>query len=370
MVFASFVEGAGFDVVGITIRPVYFAAVFVVLLLFRARESTTEESRSLLRAGLGASVAIALLAIVPAGLHQDLARVAIPGLLVVNIWLAVAVAVSVLRLDGQVAFIELALAAALLVPFLQTLLVIAGVVPPYEDARLLNLGRAPGTFEEATWIGAVAAVVLGWAAVRRSWWLSALAALVLILSASRAAIIAGAIGLTSVILPRRPATLVALLVLLVTSILFTPLSMLTLQPSQDNSSLDSRVLDQRTILDTLSVQEWIAGGDELRIYDHERRRAIPTTSNNVYVDMVWKEGIFGLAILAVVGVLVGYFFPRSLSLPVPPYLHPSMLIVMYCLGLLFFANNALLRSWFWVLLGVGLGYFRYTDAAVEGATTE
>lgn len=340
------------DLFGATVRPVHFVAGVSLLALipFRRRQALS----GAVKAVTVFTVSVAVLSIAPLATHQDAGRVFLPGLIVLNAWLCVIAIELTNRQSGDLVAIEAAFLAIMVVPLVQAAAVIIGANEPFHGAGMLPFSRTPGTFEEATWLGSVAALVLGYAVERRHTALFLVSSLGILIAASRASIVIGAGVVAMRVIRLASIRRMALVGALIVGWTFTPISHALLFPSADYSSLDSRILDQRTTVETLSGEEWLLGGEDLRIVDENRSRVLPATSNNVFIDMIWKQGIIGIAVLACVYAFLIVMLPRAIGVRDRLWNSPAMLMATYGTMVLWVVNNSMLRPWFWILAGVAL----------------
>ncbi len=372
LVVASCLEIVHLDLLGVTIRPVHLVALgWVAYRILRSRGGLRSHD-PIYRVALGSAGIIGLLSVPPLVAHHDMARVLLPSLVLVNMCLLV-VAFDVFRSAGDLApaALSTSLAIIIIVPLVQGVLAATGLISTFANREFSPIGRPPGLFEEGTWMAIVAGYAAVWGLGRRNVGLVLVALIVSLLAASRTALLALAAAISTLVPPPAHGRQVARLAvggLFAFSLLLTPLSLGLLSPRSTTSSLDTRVMDQRLILDSMSDSAWLFGGNDLRLHDAIRDRDLPATSNNAYVDFFWKQGVFGLAVALVVMLLLIVALPQSVGLPWQPWRHPPPQVFIGLVVAMASANNALLRPWLWVFEGVTLAFFAYgatTSARVE-----
>ena len=354
LVVASCLEIAYVDVGPLTLRPVHFIAGPLILVHASRRIGPVSK---MVRSASKTIGFIALLAIVPFLAHSDAPRILQPGLLVTNVVLMATAFVTYRASDPLKANrgVGLALFVVVAVPFVQSALVAGGALPTFADGRVFGIGREPGIFEEANWSGAVAGFAFFWGAKIGSRALAAKSLVVAILSASRTVVASLLVAGARLVLPGLSRTALAGLVFgafVLGTVAFTPVSTALLSPTYDETTLDSRLLDQNFTLASLTGVDWAVGSGQLELYDYYRDRLLPATANNAYVDFIWKQGLFGLGTLAVLMVSFLASWPRAAEIGVPPWRASPEVLFILLIVLFSFANSALLRPWLYVLAGL------------------
>lgn len=354
-----------------TLRPIHIVGVLVLAGLVIRR--TSPPSRIYPHIGVGAT-AIVGLSLAPLAVHLDWDRVLFPGLLIVNLLIAGTAEWSArsTREPARSSVIAWTLAVVMLVSVLQAVVAAIGIIEPFRDARFFGVGRAPGTFEEATWAGAWSAVAAVWAYSSGRRWLLGLAIIALALSSSRSAIVVAMVPILVDQLRlrcarqstvRAPAAIY--LAILAIALAWTPITLLQPRPAGDSSSIDSRILDEHAILARQTGAQILVGADSIHVFDASRNRRIPATSNNVAVDFFRKQGVFGIAVLTLVATLAIWIWPAALRIASRPWAQPPMLMAVGLVLVWSVTNNAWLRPWTWVLYGVAIGLARTTSSARE-----
>lgn len=365
LVVASCIEIVSFDVGPLTLRPVHFVAA--PLILVQASRWNGPAS-ALVRSASKSIALIAVLAIVPFVAHPDAPRILQPGLLVTNVLLMALAFATYQATDPSKAnrAIRLGLLLVVTVPFVQFVLIAGGALPTYADGRIFGLGREPGTFEEANWVGVVAGFAAFWGATLGGGTLTAASLVVAILSASKTVYASLLVAGARLVLPGLSRTALAAVgfsVFVLGTVAFTPVTTALLSPTFDETTLDSRLLDQNFMLATLTGAEWVVGRGalDLELYDYYRQRLLPTTVNNAYIDFVWKQGVFGLATLVVLVISFVLSWPRAVKAYAPPWKASPVVLFISSTVLFSFANSALLRPWLYVLAGLALGLYAARD---------
>jgi hypothetical protein len=366
LVLTSCLESVHVDILGATARPVHVLALAWTAYLLRRRRARQDGVVGLL---LVTALAVAVLSIPPLLAHRDSARMLLPGLILVNLWImGIAYEAFLSTGPGAREAVTVALSLLVLYPIVQYALALLGLIPPFPNGQFSPVGRPPGTFEEGTWVAIVAAFSAVWAIGNRRRLLLVMSLATNVMSASRTALLA-LLGAVSRLLPAATpgARLSQLFVggILAVSLLLTPVSLILVNPTSDASSLDTRVLDQKVVLESLSGNEWLVGGDETVLRDPARSRNLPATANNVYIDFLWKQGVFGVAVLAILMLMLIAALPRSAGLPARPWRQPALQAFISLVVAMSVANNALLRPWLWVLAGVTLAVLSSRSSAPE-----
>jgi len=371
-VIAATLETVTWDAAGATIRPVH--VVLPALALSIAGKTDAVSSR-LMRSVAAVSLSVMLLAIGPLAAHGDGSRLLFPLLLVVNLGCA-AVVFAAVRNAGEPALqgVSWALFVIMAVPVGQTVAALFDIVPPFADARFLFTGRPPGTFEEATWVGAMAAFALAWAGYRRNPLLAGIALAALVAAASRGALVGAGVTLLIVACrgvgwSGRAVSRLVYAAVLVASVALTPVAFMLPTPAFDATTLDSRLLDQHAIVDMLG-DDWAFGGASLLVDDAPRARVLPSSSNNVYMDFLWKQGVFGIATLVILGWAALRRWPRLVEATGPMWMQPAPFLIVTISLWMCVLNNAVLRPWLWIEYGIGLAVMVMPTRSVEPRTVE
>jgi hypothetical protein len=296
----------------------------------------------------------------PSIVHFGAGRAVLPLQFAVNVlcFVVIASAATQLRgrdLDRAISWIVVALAvfAAVGLLFLET----SG--EPNAEPRLLGIPRMSAFFAEPTWLALMTAGMAVIAIQRR-------------LSRTRVGASALALGLwtrTALILvltgwlaelgrSRRVPPIVPLGAVAVfwvfAAFQFTVWVSTTPSSSSRNvvSTLSQRAWDIAATKEANNGHFFPYGGKELEVFDVYRDREIPTTSNVMPFDLIWKLGLGGAAMM----VALCFFFLRAIPTTLrlrlwELALQPAGMIFLLILPVCAF-NNAFGRPWLWAVLGL------------------
>jgi hypothetical protein len=307
---------------------------------------------------LGFAALFWLLAL-PSIIHFGGERALLPLQFLVNVlcFVAIASAATQLRgkdLDKAVSWVVVALAvfAVFGLLFLET-------GEPSTEPRFFGIPRTRAFFTEPTWLAIMTAGIALVAVQRRLRWTRAGGTAMVIGLWTRAAVILTALGWLAELVRRRPAYRIVPIAAVTLFWLLAALQF-TIWVSTEPSS------ESRNVVSTLAQRAWdIAatkeandghffpyGGKELEVFDVYRDREIPTTSNVMPFDLVWKLGLGG----AVMAVALCFFFLRAIPTTLrlrlwELALQPAGVIFLAILPVCVF-NNAFGRPWLWAVLGL------------------
>jgi hypothetical protein len=225
-----------------------------------------------------------------------------------------------------------------------------------EGQRIAGLVRPIALFEESTWLAIVAALLFCVALALRTrvTALVLLALVVAIFTRSAAVLAAGAIVLLIPGLQSRPWVRTALVLGPMAFALWFSLSAILTdsETSGDTTSLQSRASDISIVRLANDDQLLPWGGRVLEVYDFDRSRALPSTSNVLPFDLLWKFGVGGILVFAGWCLVVMRILPKrsggswSIARAAPLMFGMAMVPVVVQL------NNAFGRAWMWVLLAL------------------
>lgn len=122
--------------------------------------------------------------------------------------------------------------------------------------------------------------------------------------------------------------------------------------TSDLTSLDSRRLDILAVRFANPTGLWVFGAPNLSIFDATRSRTIPRTSNVLFFDLYWKFGIFGILAFAVIAWFLVFALPRAAGLGRVAQLTPFVVMTFALLPAVMIFDNCFGRAWFWAAYGL------------------
>lgn len=225
-----------------------------------------------------------------------------------------------------------------------------------DNSRFLGLPRPLFTFSEPTWLGVACALLIAvFLTVRSSNWLLIILLCVDLFVFTRSALLITLVAIYVALRQgkARADAFVLVLSVAVAATYFTVSALLApLNVRYVGTSLQTRLGDITAVRLANGNSLLPFGGANLSIYDPTRSRTIPTTSNNVVFDLLWKFGLGGILLFVIWIVLLGVGFPRilgaraSVSFRFPA---GAALLVLPFIGEI---NNMFREPWVWCLMAV------------------
>jgi hypothetical protein len=296
----------------------------------------------------------------PSIVHFGVDRAVLPLQFLVNVLCFVVIASAATRLRGPDLDRAISSIVVLLVIFAAfglLFLEVSGEVNT--EPRLLGIPRMSAFFTEPTWL-AIMTAGLACIAIQRRLHKTRAGASALVLGLwTRAALVLGIGGwLAELGRTRRVPRLVPLAAVAVFWAFATYqfAVWVTTTPSSNSravvSTLSQRAWDIAATKEANNGQFFPYGGKELEVFDVYRDREIPSTSNVLPFDLVWKLGLGGAAMM----VALCFFFlgtiPTTLRLRLWEFvLQPAAMVFLMILPVCVF-NNGFGRPWLWAVFGL------------------
>lgn len=248
-----------------------------------------------------------------------------------------------------------------------------------DSTRIAGIPRPLFTFSEPTWLGITSALLIAVLLTTRRTrgLLTALACLnILIFTRSALVLLFAAVYL---VLRRGRAVVDSAILVLATSIGATYFTVSALLSPLDlryvGTSLDSRLGDITAVRLANNNQLLPFGGANLSVFDPSRSRWVPTTSNNVIFDLLWKFGIGGLIVFVLWTWLLVSGFPRIVEAKLSDFLRLPAGVALLLLPAVAEINNMFRNPWIWTLsaallaaVGIRLSQMPH-DARVNGPSS-
>lgn len=282
-----------------------------------------------------------------------------------------------------------------MVGFVQIILVVVGVLPPYRDAWMIPTGRPPGTFVEAAWLAAFSMffllvyipflyshkfvryrpfLLIAWllmlvvnlSCMARAAWLGLLVGIPLQLVLLLWLRPGGARGLVNLMAFRLGPILIVVSLLF---ILFMPnlfdlfINRFLDMGNRLESAASLRMDDFNDVMRLVDMQPWTGYGIgtlEAMMRDpmnNPRNRGFAKVSLNVYLSMLFDAGIPGLVTGFLVTMLIPWKILRNAVLTSDPF--DRDLLIAFGVGMLvlvvtFQFSNGFPRGWYWAMAGITL----------------
>lgn len=224
------------------------------------------------------------------------------------------------------------------------------------NARVLGIPRPSVLFQEPTWLALTLALLAAAAAQLQARRTAGGLGLFVVFLWTRAAVLLLGLSLLTRVLPRRRgrwAILVVSVVVMIAEVWYV-LSLIATPfvPVQGKGSLITRIRDVWVVSRANGGDFWPWGGGILRVFDRTRFRDVPQTSNVLPFELIWKFGLGGIAMFA---VLAAFFL--AVSGPVATLARGrgvgepagAALLAIPIVGAF---NNCLGRTWLWTLSAV------------------
>jgi len=294
-----------------------------------------------------------------------------------------------------------------MVGFLQALLVVGGILPPYRDNQMIPTGRPPGTFVEAAWLAAFSMFFLliyipllysrRFARYRpfllTAWLLMFVVNLICMTRAAWLGLLVGILLQGALLLLLRPRGARGLLnlmafrlgpILVLLSLLFI-LFMPDLLGRFINRFLDIgntsesaaslRIDDFNDIMRLIHRRSWTGYGigtlqavmsDPM---NNPRYRNFAAVGLNVYLTMWFDAGILGLVTGFIVTILIPGEILHNATLTSDPFYRDFLIALgvgILALVLTFQFSNGFPRGWYWAIAGISLSLSRLLSRSRSG----
>jgi len=294
-----------------------------------------------------------------------------------------------------------------MVGFVQALLVVLGIVPPYRDAQMIPTGRPPGTFVEAAWLAAFSMFFLliyipflysrKFAPYRplliTAWLLMLVVNLFCMTRAAWLGLLVGILLQGTLMLLLRPRGARGLLSLMALRlgpiVMFLSLLLILFMPdlfglftnrfldigNVSESAASLRIDDFNDILRLIRMRPWTGYGIgtlEAVMRDpmnNPRHRNFANVSLNVYLTMWFDAGILGLVTGFLITILIPGEILHNAVLTSDPFYKDFLIALgvgILALLLTFQFSNGFPRGWYWAIAGISLSLSRVLSRSRSG----